>query len=392
MTLTLLNGIIFFFSLGAIFLVFLYSPLKVLFTYLFPQRKPLSPPDYYPSVSILTVVHNARNLIVDKIKNSLSLQYPSDKLEIVVCSDGSTDDTVSKVEPFTGGNIKLHSFPSHEGKNHVINETVPICNGDIIIFSDADAFLEKDAIRNIAKNFADPQIGGVCGNIIISEEKSSFFASQTDFLKFDRLIKKSESRMGSVYSNSGKLSAIKKDLFRPLPLAVPDDLYILLSVVQQNYRFIFEEDAKASIRALARNPAHEFQRRQRVVTRALTGIWSMKQLLNPFQYGSFSISLFINKVLRTFLPLFLILLFFSSIPISFRFPVLTGILLLQIAFYLLALSHWVLFRDIPTLRIVERITSTAFYFCLGNIGTLIGIWDFMKGERYAKWEPIKKDD
>ena len=298
-TLILINSIILGFSISGILLVIIVYPLSIWMLYLIIGKKTLNRHTAIDlPISLITVVHNGGNLIVDKIKNYLSLNYPSENYEIIIFSDGSTDNTANKVKPFIDKNIKFFSFATHRGKSKAINEVIQNCSGEIIVFSDADAILDSDSILNITKYFALPEIGGVCGQRIIYKDNNKLTNVQSDYISFDSIIKKLESRLGNISSNDGKLYAIKRELFLPIPPAVTDDLYVCLSIAKQNYRFVFEPEAKAFIKVPSRGSGHEVERRRRVVSTSLRGIW----LLNPFKYGLFSLSIIINKIIRRLYP------------------------------------------------------------------------------------------
>lgn len=381
----LINSIIMAGSIFGMALIFLLNPLMIWVRYVTKGRKPVRHASIRPPVSLIIVVRNAEKTIADKIKNTLSLDYPSENYEIIVFSDGSTDDTENKVRTFPDEHICLLSSPSHEGKNNGINDAVRISRGEILVFSDADVMLGKNAIMNLVKYFGDPEVGGVCGEKVICKTRKELETAQIVHVGFDKTIKKLESLTGSVSSNDGTLYAIRRNLFKQIPPAVTDDLYVCLSVVKQQYRFLFEPEAKAFMDAPSRNPAHEIERRRRIVSNSLHGIFLMKELLNPLKYGTFSIRLFINKVLRRFLPVYLLLLFFSSGYLSFYSPRIMMFLSLQIAFYGLACSYIALFQRISCGKILRKTTSLAYYFCIGNYGTLLGLFCFFTGRQITKW-------
>lgn len=387
--LILVNSFIFFFSVLGFLLVFLFTPLLVWIVYLIKGKKTVKHSSTHLSVSLITVAHNAEDLIVDKIKNSLLVSFPSDNYEIIIFSDGLTDRTENKVKPFIGKSVHFLSSPCHEGKISGINKAVRHSTGEIIVFSDADAILDSNAIINLVKNFADPEVGGVCGKNIIYETNKKLKYAQSVYMKFDIVLKKLESQIGSIASNTGKLYAIRRNLFQPMHQAVTDDLYVCLSIVKQNYRFIFEPEASAYIKVPARSSMHEVERRRRIVSQSLRGMFLNKEVLNPLKYGVFSVNLFVNKVIRRCLPFLLFLLFFSSLFLSFYNQFIKTVLFLQFAFYILAFSYQVLFQYIPQIRVVSRLASVAYYFCLGNFGTLLGVCDFLMGKQVGKWEPIK---
>ncbi len=377
-------------SLGGILLVFLLYPIAVWVVSLCRtiREDPSLPSEY--SVSLIVVARNAEKLIAEKIHNSLTLDYPKDRLQIILFSDGSTDTTEQIMRSHGGQAVKVFSSEHHQGKAAALNQAVQRCCGEIVVFSDADALLNSDAVCKLAGHYADPEVGGVCGQIVISKDSAEMKNAQSTYIDFDSAIKALEVRVGSITSNTGKLYSIRKELFRPIDAAVTDDLYTCLSVVRQNRRFVYEPRARAHIPVPARRPSHEVQRRRRIVARSLRGIYLMRELLNPFRYGFFSVGLAVNKILRRLLPIFLLLLFFSCLLLSFHQPMIAALLIVQLGFYGLAISYPVFARQ-GSHNPAAKPASLAFYFCLGNYGTLLGLIDFLAGKKFTKWDPVKTD-
>jgi hypothetical protein len=171
-----------------------------------------------------------------------------------------------------------------------------------------------------------------------------------------------------------------------VPLTVTDDLYSCLKVVSQHKRFVFEPAALACISASSKTPGHELQRRRRIVCRSLTGIWLSREVLNPFRHGLFSLGLFFNKVLRRFLPVMLVLILVAAAGLAPGSSLMRGVLLIQVLFYasvvpLRRLAERRFFGGAP-----RRLVFLAFYFCLGMVGTWLGLVDFLKGREITKWE------
>jgi biofilm PGA synthesis N-glycosyltransferase PgaC len=358
--------------------------------YLIKRKRMVQFTEKLPSVSLIIVVRNEEELIETKIRNSLSLNYPDDKYEIVLFSDGSTDQTEKKAKSFTDNKMHVFASPHHEGKNSALNKAVRHSSGDILVFTDVDAVLDADALIKLVKYFGDPEVGGVCGKKVIIKDGIRLEEAQDIYSRFASLIKNLESRTGSISSNDGTLYAIRKNFFKDIPPAVTDDLYVCLSIARQHYRFLFEPDAHAYIKAPSRSYTHEMQRRRRIVSTSLRGIFMLKELLNPFQYGLFSLNLFVNKILRRFLPVFLLLLLLSTLILSLHNLLFRIILALQIAFYALAFLYWIFLQHMKR-NIIIKIASISFYFCIGNYGTLLGFIDFLKGKQITKWDPLKTD-
>lgn len=388
---TSISVMVFVFSLLAISGFFFIYPLVILAASLFRYKSPISPHFEQPYVSMIIVVRNGEDLIQKKIENAMSIDYPSDQYEIIIFSDGSTDRTVETVKPFLNNRVHLYNSEEHAGKFQGLNKAVEASKGDILFFSDADAMLDPKAVVTMAKHFSDPQIGGVCGRRIIGEQKKSLAEAQGRYFSFDAWTKKKESRFGSITSNDGKLFAIRRELFSPVPPGVTDDLYMALNIVKKKKRFVFESNAIAFIRLPSRSVKHEIERRQRIVSTSLMGIFLMRDLLNPFGYGLYSLNLFFNKILRRFLPVFLVLLFASNLSLSFYGPFYFIPFFFQVLFYSMALIYPLIFQKREDQGIISRASSIFFYFCIGNIGVLLGVFNFLMGKRIVKWTPIKND-
>ncbi|MBI5233081.1 MAG: glycosyltransferase, partial [Deltaproteobacteria bacterium] len=206
----LASSIVFVMSLAAVLMVFCINLLVVWLVYLVRGEKTVKARPIEPLITVVVVVRNAASIIEEKIKNTLSLDYPADRLELIISSDGSTDRTEDIVQPYIGGRVRLVSSPLHEGKNSALNRAVAISAGEILVFTDADALLEKGALRRIVPHFADEDVGGVCGQRVIAEHEMRLEKAQSDYIRFDSSIKRLESKTGSITSNDGKLYAIRK--------------------------------------------------------------------------------------------------------------------------------------------------------------------------------------
>jgi len=340
-----------------------------------------------PSVSLLVALRNAQDLVDEKVENALALGAP----ELVLVSDGSRDATAERLREAAARapratRVTVLELPEHVGKAAALNRGAALCRGDVLVFSDADALLAPDALVYLLAPYADPGVGGVCGQRVLHERGGELGLAQGRYIAADSALKRAESRVGSVTSNDGKLYSIRRALFRPIAAGATDDLYTCLSVVEQGYRFVFEPRARAFIRTPSRSAPHELARRRRIVARSLRGIFLKRALLNPLRFGSFALQLLVNKVFRRLLPLFLVGLFLSSLALSFSRPWALGLLLGQVAFYLLAVAHAACART-P----LAGPAAVAWYFCLGNVGTLLGLGDFLRRRETIKWDPLKAD-
>jgi poly-beta-1,6-N-acetyl-D-glucosamine synthase len=387
---------VFFLNLACVFTVFLGYPFVLYLCSFFKKKNLHRECNKTPwSVSVIVVFRNAESLIEKKIENFLTFDYPKEKIELILISDGSSDHSLDLIHPFLSPFIRLFHSDDHKGKAYGLNLGVEKSKKDILVFSDADSILEQGTVKTLVKYFSDPAIGGVCGQRMIAKEVSPIKSAQKKYIEWDSSIKSLEVKCGlSITSHDGKLYAIRKELFQPVPDGVTDDAYISLSVIGQKFWFVFDPKAKAVIKAPSRNGWHELKRRARIVSRSLNGLKMNKKMLNPKKFGFFSIGLFINKVLRRVVPISLMLIFFSSWILS-RQDVLLGTISfwLQVAGYSISFLYPVFcvpwFSKNALGQFIKKISSVGFFFCLGMVGTLFGIISFLSGAKISKWDPEK---
>ena len=391
--------LILFLSSAGIFMVFIGYPLLLVIRLMVKQLRGVNQhknSDNLPTVSVITVSHKTGDLLNQKLENVKEINYPPDRMEFIFFQDGAGNESMPDIKAqLPGITAKQLASDLHNGKAYGLNKAVSESTGDILIFSDVDSIVNKEAFRKLVRHFTDQTIGGVCGQRTIRSDNIRLKSAQTRYLAFDNLIKRMEGKVASLTSNEGKLYAIRRNLFKPIDPAATDDLYNCLSVVEAGYRFVFEPEAVMFIRSPSRNAKHEVDRRRRVVTRSLHGIAQHRKLLNPTLYGWYSFSLLINKLLRRCLPLALIGLFASSLVLARQSLFALALLLLQAACYCTALLYPLTKKYNPGGkwgRMIKKPISLATYFLLGNYGTLLGLTDFLKGKRVEKWTPIKSDD
>ena len=265
------------------------------------------------------------------------------------------------------------------------------CKGNVIVFSDIDSLLRTDSLSLLHEHFRDPaDLGGVCGQRIIGEHSTNNSGQQFYIETLDSRIKQWESTLGELTSNDGKLYAIRKSSLVNVPDPVADDFFHGLEVLRQRQKMIFDERLIAHIRLPSRDLSHEMERRRRIVCRSLCGLWLQKEIFNVFKYGLLSLRLFINKVLRRFIPHALLLALLSFNALTFSFTVGYGAILIM---QLLLLTGFVTFvrgtwHKLIPVPLYRPLFSVA-YITAGLYGTLLGTMDFLRGESYATWTPKK---
>ena len=347
-------------------------------------RRPITKQEVTPSVSLVVIAHNEEESIQEKLENILALDYPRDRLQVLIGSDGSDDKTDEIVARYSDRGVELHSLP-RSGKIPTLNATVAHATGDVLVFSDANSMFDTTAIRALMRCFADPTVGAVAGNQCYSSDtKNAASLGERMYWSFDRFLKQIQSTSGNATSSTGSIHAIRRKLFRPVPLAVCDDFVISTRAVEQGYRLVFEPDAIAR-EAVAATDSAEFSRKVRVITRGLGGLWAVRPLFNPFRFGFYSFQLTSHKLLRWSVTWLLVILLVVSAALANSTPFYWWLLNAQLVFYGCGLIAFLLRSTsivcVPTFRLL----NVPYYFCLVNIAAACGWLQLLRGRRIDVW-------
>lgn len=374
----------FWFSLAMLAYVYVGFPLLTMVVASIRNRVVRQQP-ITPTVSLLIAAYNEQEEIGTRLENALAADYPHQALEILVASDGSTDATEAIVARYADRGIRLLRLP-RRGKIPALTDAVSHATGEVLVFSDANTVVAPGALRALARNFADPEVGGVVGHTSYRLESAGESSGRGEDLywRYDTWLKEMESRTGSVVSAHGGLYALRRELFRSPPESgVTDDFFISTCAVEQGRRLVFERDARAWEKAVPKTD-REFRRRVRLMTRGLRGVALRRRLLNPFQYGFYSLVLLSHKVLRRLPPVFLLLLLGSNLYLSGQSSVYLGAALGQL-----------LFCGLAAVGYVTRKTRSGhwkgfyipFFYCMANAAALFALVNFLRGERIELWQP-----
>lgn len=388
-------SILFYISIIAIATFFIAYPLLLLLRSKFFKKNYLSLLNLknetkLPTITGIVTIRNGGTLVDKKIENCFNLLYPDEKLNFIFVSDGSNDDTNYRLKKYSeNSKVKVYINNSHMGKIECLNFAVKKSNADILLFTDVDAILFPEALKLLIPHFFQTTVGGVCGRRLIGERQKRLRSAQDSYFRLHNSLQILESKLGSVTATEGKLYAIRRELFQPIIESVTDDLFTCLSVVKQGFQFKYEPEAIAQVHLPSRSLHHEIVRRRRIVSTSLRGVWHHRCLLNPFRYKFFAADLFVNKVLKRFLPFFLVLLFFSNIFLLHNWFYVC-IFSFQLIFYGLVPLYFFLNIIDFHIPLLSRISSTITYFCFGNAGTLLGVIDFLLGKKINLWEPLKQ--
>ena len=336
-----------------------------------------------PSVTLLISAFNEADVIAEKLRNSLSLDYPADRLQILVISDASDDETDAIVESFAP-RAELLRMADRGGKTLGLNAAVPRARGDIIVFSDANAMYARDVLRQLVANFADPAVGAVVGESTYTKPEVESERTEGLYWRYETAIKRLESRIGSVVGGDGAIYAIRRALYVPMRADALSDFVNPLQIVRGGHRCIYEPLAR-SYEEAAKDFQREFRRKVRIVNRAWRALMMLRPLLNPLRYGFFAFELISHKLLRWLVPLFLAGALVTNLFLLGSAPIYTLTLVAQLALYALALLGY-------TLRHRERmpsILSVPYYFCLVNVASALGIFEAYRGKTYATWSTAR---
>ncbi len=336
-----------------------------------------------PRVTVVVVAHNEAARIAERIENLLALDYPRDRLEILIASDGSTDGTANRARALEGAGVRVISFEPRRGKPAVLNDVVPGARGDIVVLADARQRFDAAALRQLVGAFADPAVGAVSGELVLSEGREGTAAGEGlgVYWSYEKLIRWGESRVDSTVGATGALYALRRDLFEPLPEdTILDDVLIPMRIVRRGYRVLFEAGARAYDRP-APSARAEFARKVRTLAGNFQLFAQERWLLSPAR-NRLWIQTLSHKAFRLLCPLLLATTFLANLLLVHR-PFYRWMAGAQALFYGAALGGWAL-RDggrhgLPWL-------SVPYVVCLLSWATVVGFFRFATGRQNVTWE------
>lgn len=336
-----------------------------------------------PSVTFIVTVHNEEARIEGKLGNTLGLDYPKARLQILVASDGSTDRTPDIVRSYRSRGVVLLEMPERRGKEYAQKEAVESATGEVIVFSDVATALEAGGLRQLVASFADPTVGCVSSEdrLLGRDGKPS---GEGLYVRYEMWLRALESRAGSLVGLSGSLFAARREVCRDFSGEMQSDFRTVLNSVRMGLRGVSDPLALGLYQDAA-DPKREWDRKIRTVVRGLTVFFRHLELLNTFRYGLFSYQLFCHKLLRWSVPLFLILALASNLALVHG-PWLYGVLLLlQGALY----GFGILGLLSPKLQDTILVKVPA-YFLAVNASILLAWWQYLCGRRIVTWTPTRR--
>jgi cellulose synthase/poly-beta-1,6-N-acetylglucosamine synthase-like glycosyltransferase len=348
-------------------------------------KNPVRKKEISPKVTFLITAYNEGRSIVAKLENTLSLDYPKEKLEVMVASDGSTDLTDEIVKGFADRGVILKRVEGRVGKTATQNEAVRSASGDVVIFSDATTKYNRDSIKTIVRNYADENVGAVSGRYEYVNPKDAAVGLGTIlFWKYENLIKRLQTRIKTITGCCGCIYSVRRVLYEPLPRDVISDLVEPLKILEKGYRIAFEPEAVA-YEETTETSKQEFGMRVRVISRGMYGLWYMRQLFDPYRHRFVSFQLLSHKVLRWLIPFMLPFLLLSNI-LLFGQPFYTVCLIGQLLFYLGAAGGYVLDRNGKKMKLL----ALPLYYCVVNAASVVALFRTLKGQKSIVWETARQ--
>lgn len=342
--------------------------------------------DFEPTVTVIITAYNEERDLASKLENTLALDYPADKLEVIVASDCSSDKTDAIARAFEPRGVRLHRQPERLGKTAAQNAAVELARGEIILFSDATTLYNQDVLHAMMPNFADATVGCVAGNLVyVDPTKSRTGQGVQSYWGYETFLRRHESRIGSLIGAPGCLYAVRRKAYIPLYHEACSDFIIATKMVEQGLRAVYEPSAVCTEEANTQARS-EMRMRIRIIAQTLTDLWRHRLILNPYRGGFYAIQLLSHKVLRYLVPIFMLILLATSAVLARYSTFYLVIFAVQVMCYLLAAIGWL----VEALGFRIRLLSLPMYFVLANTAALIAIYKFLIGERYARWDPVRE--
>lgn len=381
---------IFWVAAGLILYTYLGYPILLsLFTA--GRRQPTyPPPEILPTISLVVAAFNEERVLGGKLENSFALDYPEDRLQVIVVSDGSTDGTDEVARGFEGRPGYLFLRQEHNaGKTTAQNAGVRVATGDILVFSDANSLYAADALKQLVRPFADTRVGCVCGELhYTNPQRAAAGKGEGSYWRYEQYLKRRESLLGSLVGANGSIYALRRELFEELGPPIISDFIMPIRVRLRGYRVVYAAAAVAE-EEVAVGFGDELKRRRRIVARSIYGLWRSPGAVNPFAQPLFAFQVVSHKVIRWSVPALLVVMLATSIGVGLaRVSPYDWLLGLQVLFYAFALLGVLSPGRLGRMSLFY----VPAYFCAINIGALLGLWGALRGQRHTVWKPVARPD
>lgn len=372
--------IVFYTFVGYGLLMYCLVKLKIIF-----GRKKVTTLPYHPTCTVVIAAFNEEAYIRDKIINTLSLNYPPGQLDVLVVADGSTDRTVEIIKEFS--NITLLFQAQRMGKVHAINRAMQYVTSEVVIFTDANTYLNANSLQIICNHYCDQKVGGVAGEKRILSDKTAdaSAAGESLYWRYESTLKRWDSDLNTAIGAAGELFSIRRNLYNPIPESIIlDDFVISMEIVQSGYKIVYEPDAYA-VESSSASIQEELKRKIRIAAGGMQSIIYLKSLLNFIRHPLLTFQYISHRVLRWSVTPFLIIILFivNAILVATHDKLLYEVVWYsQIAFYFLAFLGYLLEKR----KIKFKASFIPYYFCVMNYSVIAGIVKFLNNEQSAVWE------
>lgn len=393
-SMTLLIGILFWISLSLLFYSYLGYGLLLFLIVKLKRRnndnsREIEDFDFTPEVTILIAAYNEKDYIQKKIENTFSLDYPKEKIQYIIVTDGSDDGTEDIIKNYP--QIQLLHQSERQGKIAAVHRAMAYVKTPYIIFTDANTMLNEEAVKFLVRHYKDNMVGAVAGEKRIFNKSidAASGAGEGFYWKYESTLKKWDSELYSVVGAAGELFSIRTSVYESVPKdTIIEDFYLTLRIAQKGYRVIYEPHACA-IESASASVKEELKRKIRIANGGIQSIIRLRDLLNPFKYGVLSFQYISHRVLRwTLAPAALPILFLTNIFLAvYSHPAYKIMLIMQIAFYLSVLFGQLLEKR----KIKIKVFFIPFYFFIMNYAVYIGFMRYLKGTQSVLWEKAKRE-
>jgi len=349
---------------------------------LFPRRVLQGPA--LPTVTAIVAAYNEGQHIESKLHNILTLDYPPDRLDVIVASDASSDETDRIVGEFSATNVHLLRVDGRQGKTACQNAAAAAAKGEVLLFTDATTALDDKSLRAIVRNFQDSQVGCVAGRLVyVTQGDDATGRGGTSYWGYETALRMAESALGSLIGVSGCLYAVRRSAYRPISPELISDFVIAMDMREQGLRTVLEPAAVCIEETLDRAD-RELSMRIRVGLRSLSALATRRRFLNPLHYGLFAWQLWSHKLLRYLSPLFVLLALVTNIALALqgRHELLMALQAAALGAGMIGFLPGRLFRH-------SRLMAQPYYFLLTNVASAISLVRFLRGERVVTWTPLR---
>jgi len=373
---------IFWFSSFLVFFTYFGYPLTLVFLAK-SNSKNVKKKTISPSLTLIITACNEEKRIREKLENTLLLDYPSNRLQVIVASDGSTDATNDIVNEYAEHGFELLALSERQGKENAQKEAVSHATGDVIVFSDVATRIDSHGLKAIAANFADSTVGCVSSvDKVLGKDGQP--CGEGAYVRYEMWLRELEAKVSSLVGLSGSFFAARKEVCQDFSGEMQSDFRTVLNSMKLGLRGVSDADAVGYYPDVADNKK-EFSRKVRTVLRGMTVFFKNLEFLNISHYGLFSYQYFCHKLLRWLVPFFLLLALVANISMAFSSLFYAVILLLHLGFY--GLAGYGLIKPEATDRTIVKIP---LYFLTVNAAILVSWYKYITGNRMVMWTPSSR--